>query len=164
MILLLSGRYTRTTSLRWYDTALQATRVVNDTEGLSTSWVSVCVESEQIVALGINGNNQLQVGFYTMCMKQELELSRRGLPTVLHVTYEIVEEPPRGFGAPNSSEETSVGFSTVDRWLTYSRVAACETGKFLVAVVRQEQVDSRAGQTGGTRLLLLVCAGRQNSS
>jgi hypothetical protein len=41
MILLLSGRYTRTTSLRLYDTALQASRVVNDTEGRSTSWVSV---------------------------------------------------------------------------------------------------------------------------
>ena len=164
MILLLSGRYTRTTTLRWYDTALQATRLVNDTEGLSTSWISVCVESEQIVALGINGNNQLQVGFYTMSMKEELELSHRGLPTVLDVVYEIVEEPPRGFGAPNSTEQASVGFSSVDGWLSYGRVAACETGRFLVAVVRQEQVDSRAGQAGGTRLLLLVCAGRQNSS
>jgi hypothetical protein len=40
---------------------------------------------------------ELRVSLYTMSMKQELELSRRGLPTVLHVTYEIVEEPPRGF-------------------------------------------------------------------
>ena len=50
-----------------------------------------------------------------MSMKQELELSRRGLPTVLDVTYEIVEELHHCFCVPNSLEETSVWFSNVDR-------------------------------------------------
>ena len=58
---------------------------------------------------------ELRVSLYTMSMKQELELSRRGLPTVLDVTYEIVEELHHCFCVPNSLEETSVWFSNVDR-------------------------------------------------
>jgi hypothetical protein len=53
MILLLSGRYTRTTSLRWYDTALQATRVVNDREWAGSACASRRLRSSCFLLQGL---------------------------------------------------------------------------------------------------------------
>jgi hypothetical protein len=70
----------------------------------------------------------------------------------IEVSFDIVEEESAG----NSSSS----MSQTDPWLWHSRVAASEDSDFLVAAVQQQQI-SADGETGGTRLLLIVCAGRQ---
>jgi hypothetical protein len=79
--------------------------MVKDTQGLSVAWISVAAESEQVVALGINDNNELQVGLYTIVSAAvgTLELQLERLPAALGVSYEIVDNKPS------------------DPWLWYSR-------------------------------------------
>ncbi len=109
-----------------------------------------------MVALGVDGNNELQVGFYTLNQtwnhqnEETLLLTQQTRNVLMNVSFDIVEEESGG--------NSNLSMSQADACLWYSRVAAGEDGDFLVAAVQQQQI-SADGETGGTRLLLTVCAG-----
>jgi hypothetical protein len=149
MIFMLGGDGVRLTKLTYQHEATQTYRMVKDTQGLSVAWISVAAESEQVVALGINDNNELQVGLYTIVSAAggTLELQLERLPAAVGVSYEIVDKKPS------------------DPWLWYSRVATCGVGAcsaYLAAAVRLEQVVEE--QDGGSHLMLYACAGRPGAS
>ena len=149
MIFMLAGDGVRLTKLTYQHESTQTYRMVKDTQGLSVAWISVAAEREQVVALGINDDNQLQVGLYAIVSDAAatLELRLDRSPAALGVSYEIVGPQPS------------------DPWLWYSRVATCGVGvcdAYLVAAVRLEQVV--AEQAGGSRLVLYACAGRTGAS
>jgi hypothetical protein len=109
----------------------------------------MAAESEQVVALGINDNNELQVGLYTIVSDAvgTLELQLERLSAALGVSYEIVDKKPS------------------DPCLWYNRVAKCGVGvcsAYLAAAVRLEQVVEE--QDGGSRLVLYACTGRTGAS
>ena len=100
----------------------------------------MAAEREQVVALGINDDNQLQVGLYAIVSDAAatLELRLDRSPAALGVSYEIVGPQPS------------------DPWLWYSRVATCGVGvcdAYLAAAVRLEQVvvEQEGGLAGRTR-------------
>jgi hypothetical protein len=145
MIFMLAGDGVRLTKLTYQHELTQTYRMVKDTQGLSVAWISVAAESEQVVALGINDNNELQVGLYTIVSAAlgTLELQLERLPAALGVSYEIVDNKPS------------------DPWRWYSRVAKCGVGvcsAYLAAAVRLEQVVEE--QDGGSNLMLYACAVR----
>jgi hypothetical protein len=82
MIFMLAGDGVRLTKLTYQHEFTQTYRMVKDTQGLSVAWISVAAESEQVVALGINDNNELQVGLYTIVSAAvgTLELQLERLP------------------------------------------------------------------------------------
>jgi hypothetical protein len=168
MMLLLAGRWARSATLGWNDAAAGVFRVVSDASRLSRNWVSVCVETvngEQLIAaLGMNANNAAEVRFCKLELAEgqlgaaSVHLQPVGGALVFPLTYAILEQEPTGFG--NETEPLSLGFSTVDPWMRYSRVvAARETRSVLVAGVTSEQVGADDTGAGGSRLLLNVCAG-----
>ena len=161
MFLLQKGLTARSSTLRWRDAATQTQRIVLDPDGLSLNWVSVTAEQERIVALGIDTNNRLQVGFYAISKPngQNMQLSEETSSISLaEISYEIVEEAPSGDPV----------ISIVDPWLPYSRVAACSeevcAGVFLAASIRLEQVKGLDGKPGGSRLQLSVCSGTHSAA
>ena len=167
VMLLLAGRWARSATLGWNDAAAGVFRVVTDAARLSRSWVSVCVEridGEQLVAaLGMDANNAAEVRFFRMELRggdanQGIELHPVGGVLVFPLTYAILEQEPAGFG--NDTQPLSLGFSTVDPWMRYSRVVVARGSRtVLVAGVTSEQVIADSTGPGGSRLLLNVCAG-----
>jgi hypothetical protein len=167
VMLLLAGRWARSATLGWNDAAAGVFRVVTDAARLSRSWVSVCVEridGEQLVAaLGMDANNAAEVRFFRMELRggdanQGIELHPVGGVLVFPLTYAILEQEPAGFG--NDTQPLSLGFSTVDPWMRYSRVVVARGSRtVLVAGVTSEQVIADGTGPGGSRLLLNVCAG-----
>lgn len=150
-IFMLSGNGLRLTKLTYTNDATQTDRLVLDEEGLSNAWISVAAESELVVALGINNDNQLEVGLYGIIVKDSqwhLQLVRA--PVALNVAYEVVKNQP------------------TDPWLTYSRVAACNvaacTQVYLAAAVKGEQVAAEGAARQGSALVLYACVGRAAST
>jgi hypothetical protein len=159
MIFMLTGDGVRLTRLTYQDESAQTYRMVQDTQGLSVAWISVSAEKERIVALGVDDNNQLEVGLYSIStvssVNTALQLRLEAQPVALEVPYEIVNGKPS------------------DPWLWYSRVAVCDVvvcgTVYLAAAVRLEQVvedqaggeagGQAGGQAGGSRLVLYACAG-----
>lgn len=150
-IFMLSGKGLRLTKLTYTNDATQTDRLVLDEGGLSIAWISVAAERELVVALGINNDNQLEVGLYGIIVKDSrwhLQLVRA--PVALDVAYEVVKNQP------------------TDPWLTYSRVAACNvaacTQVYLAAAVKGEQVAAEGAARQGSALVLYACVGRAASS
>lgn len=172
LMLLLGGKVARSTILGWNDMAAGVFRVVHDRTGLSVNWVSVCVETvdgqELIAALGMNSNNAVEVYLCKLESKpnqltaqDEIHLTAEsGTMVFPKLTYAILEQQPTGFGSDGDGVRRSLGFSTVDPWMRYTRVVlAPDTRTVLVAGVTLEQVLADDGGAGGSRLLLTVCAG-----
>jgi len=164
VMLLLAGRWARSATLGWYDTSANVLRVVTDAARRSRSWVSVCVEridGEQLIAaLGMDANNAAEVRFFRLelAANQGIELHPVGGVLAFPLTYAILEQEPAGFG--NDTQPLSLGFSTVDPWMRYSRVVVARGSRtVLVAGVTSEQVLGAGTGSGGSRLLLNVCAG-----
>lgn len=150
-IFMLSGKSLRLTKLTYTNDATQTDRLVLDEGGLSNAWISVAAERELVVALGINNDNQLEVGLYGIIVKDSrwhLQLVRA--PVALDVAYEVVKNQP------------------TDPWLTYGRVAACNvaacTQVYLAAAVKGEQVAAEGAARQGSALVLYACVGRAAST
>jgi hypothetical protein len=74
-----------------------------------------------VVALGVDGNNQLQVGFYTLNQtnladEETLLLTQQTQHVRIEVSFDIVEEESAG--------NSSLAMSQTDPWLW--RVCSCE--------------------------------------
>lgn len=150
-IFMLSGNGLRLTKLTYINDATQTDRLVLDQGGLSNAWISVAGESELVVALGIDNDNQLEVGLYAIVVKDShwhLQLVRA--PVALGVAFEVVKNQP------------------TDPWLTYSRVAACNvaacTQVYLAAAVKSEQLAAEGAARQGSALVLYACVGRAAST
>ncbi len=70
MMLMLKQQEAHSTSLVWIEDGTNTVRYVNDSTGLSLSWVSVCVETvdtvQYMAALGVNVHNKVEVGFFKL--------------------------------------------------------------------------------------------------
>ena len=94
-IFMLTGNGLRLTKLTYTNDATQTDGLVLDEGGLSNAWISVAADSELVVALGINNDNQLEVGLYGIIVKDSrwhLQLVRA--PVALDVAYEVVNNQP----------------------------------------------------------------------
>lgn len=140
-----AGKGARSASLRVFNTLTLELDVIQDDRGNSDAWVSVCVFGQQIAALCLNNDNQLEVNFFTITESaQGVQLSTSVSSGMLvPVEFKIVED-----------------MNVEDAWMRYSRVvSSVQTDVVLTACVTLQQVPNTATEAGGSRLVLLVCAG-----
>jgi len=150
-VFMLTGNGLRLTKLTYTNKTTQTDRLIVDEAGLSIAWISVAAEGELVVALGINNDNQLEVGLYGIVVEDSrwhVQLVRA--PVALDVAYEVVNNQP------------------TDPWLPYSRVAVCNvaacTQVYLAAAVKGEQLAAEGAGRQGSALVLYACVGRASSA
>ena len=154
LLLLLAGVSARSAVLFYQENPSTPPQVVNDTARHSANWVGVHVDQSQGrgAALGIGANNALEVRVFRlqklpMRLQLAAEEETMKFPTL---AYAIIQQQTAG-------NESAAGLS-VSPWMRYSRVLLAPTA-VLVVGVESEQVVDADGASGGSRLLLKVCAG-----